>query len=123
LTLKGENPMSIDCLFCRIIAGQIPATVVYRDESVIAIRDIAPQAPTHILVMPIQHLASLADAQPQDAGWLGALLTSAAQIARQEGIAERGYRVTLNTREEGGQSVGHLHAHLLGGRPLSGGLG
>jgi histidine triad (HIT) family protein len=115
--------MSTDCLFCRIIAGQIPATVVYRDEGVIAIRDIAPQAPTHILVMPIQHLASLADAQPQDAGLLGALLATAAQLARQEGIAERGYRVTLNTREEGGQSVGHLHAHLLGGRPLSGALG
>lgn len=115
--------MTTDCLFCRIIAGQIPASVVYRDEGVIAIRDIAPKAPTHILVMPIQHLDSLAEAQPAQAGLIGAVLLAAAQIARQEGIAERGYRVTLNTRAEGGQTVGHLHAHLLGGRPMSGEMG
>jgi histidine triad (HIT) family protein len=115
--------MSTDCIFCRIIAGEIPSTIVYQAEHLIAIRDIAPQAPTHILVMPRQHVASLADAQPEDQGLLGALLAAAAEIARQEGLAERGYRVTLNTREEGGQTVGHLHAHLLGGRRLSGGMG
>jgi histidine triad (HIT) family protein len=115
--------MPTECLFCRIIVGEIPATIVYRDERVVAIRDIAPKAPTHILVMPIQHLASLAEAQAADESLLGALLLAAGHIARQEGVAERGYRVTFNTREEGGQTVGHLHAHLLGGRPLSGELG
>lgn len=115
--------MTTDCLFCRIIAGEIPASVVYRDERLVAIRDIAPQAPTHILVMPIQHLASLAEAQASDETLLGALLLAAAHIARQAGVAEGGYRVALNTRAEGGQTVNHLHAHLLGGRPLSGALG
>ena len=115
--------MPTDCLFCRIIAGQIPATIVYRDKAVIAIRDIAPKAPTHILVMPIQHLDSLAEVQPAEAGLVGAILLAAAHIARQEGVAERGYRVSLNTREEGGQTVGHLHAHLLGGRRMSGDMG
>jgi histidine triad (HIT) family protein len=111
--------MTTDCIFCRIIAGQIPSTVVYRDERLVAIRDIAPKAPTHVLVMPIRHIASLAEAQTGDESLLGALLLAAAHIARQEGVAERGYRMTLNTREEGGQAVGHLHAHLLGGRPMS----
>ena len=115
--------MASDCLFCRIIAGQLPATIVYQDERLIAIRDIAPQAPTHILVMPIQHIDSLAETQLKDIELMGALLLAAAQIARQEGVAERGYRVTLNTRAEGGQTVGHLHAHLLGGRQLSGQMG
>ncbi len=115
--------MPTDCIFCRIIVGEVPATIVYRDERVVAIRDIAPKAPTHILVMPIQHLTSLAEAQTADEGLMGALLLAAAHIARQEGVAERGYRVTLNTRAEGGQTVGHLHAHLLGGRQLSGEMG
>jgi histidine triad (HIT) family protein len=115
--------MPSDCLFCKIIAGEIPATIVYRDDAVIAIRDIAPKAPTHILVMPIQHFDSLADVHVKEAGLMGALLLAAAHIARQEGVAERGYRVTVNTREEGGQTVGHLHAHLLGGRQMSGDMG
>lgn len=115
--------MTTQCLFCRIIAGQIPATIVYQDEDLIAIRDIAPQAPTHILVMPIRHLDSLAEAQSSQAGLMGALLLAAAQIARQEGVAERGYRVVINTRAEGGQTVGHLHVHLLGGRLMGGAMG
>lgn len=115
--------MPTDCLFCRIIAGQIPAAIIYRDERVIAIRDIAPKAPTHILVMPIQHLDSLAEAKAADELVLGALLLAVGHIARQEGVAERGYRVTFNTREEGGQTVSHLHAHLLGGRHMSGEMG
>ena len=115
--------MPSDCLFCRIIAGEIPATIVYRDEMIVAIEDIASRAPTHVLVMPIQHFGSLAEVPAQDRDVLGALLLAAAQVARQAGVAERGYRVVLNTRVEGGQTVGHLHAHVLGGRLMSGDMG
>lgn len=109
--------MASDCLFCKIIAGEIPATVVYRDASVTAIRDIKPVAPTHILVMPNKHLASVAEAQPGDGDLLGALLLTAATLARQEGLGN-GYRLVANAGSDGGQSVNHLHVHLLGGRAL-----
>jgi histidine triad (HIT) family protein len=106
-----------DCLFCKIAAGEIPATVVKRDGRLLAFRDINPQAPTHILVIPTQHVASLD--QAQDAGLLGEMLRFAAGLAREEGIAPRGYRVVFNTNTDGGQTVYHLHAHLLGGRAMT----
>ncbi len=110
--------MAADCLFCQIVAGSIPATVVYQDERLTAIRDINPMAPTHILVMPNRHLPSLAEAGPQDDGLLAALLLAAANLARQEGLVGGGYRTVINTGPDAGQSVPHLHLHLLGGRTL-----
>lgn len=107
------------CLFCRIVAGEIPSTRVHEDDLVIAIRDIAPRAPTHILVLPREHVASVADLTDADATLSGRLLAVAAAIARAEGIAERGYRVVTNVGEWGGQSVDHLHLHLMGGRSMA----
>jgi len=106
-----------DCLFCKIVGGEIPATVVKREGRMLAFRDINPQAPTHLLVIPTHHVASLN--QVQDAGLLGELLRFTSALAREEGIAERGYRVVLNTNPDGGQTVYHLHAHLLGGRAMT----
>ena len=111
--------MASDCLFCQIIAGQIPAKAVYQDERVFAIRDINPQAPTHILLLPKQHLASVDVARAPDESMLGALLLAAAQVARQEDLAVNGYRLVINTGSDGGQSVAHLHVHLLGGRQMT----
>jgi histidine triad (HIT) family protein len=104
------------CLFCQIVAGQRPATRVYHDERVTAFRDINPQAPTHILLVPNRHIPSIAEAQAEDADLLSALLLTAAQIARQEGLT--GYRLVVNNGSEAGQSVWHLHLHLLGGRRM-----
>jgi histidine triad (HIT) family protein len=105
-----------ETIFTRIIRREIPATIVYEDEQFLAFRDIAPQAPVHVLVIPKVPIRSLAEAT--DAGQLGGLLLVAAQVARQEGIESSGYRVVLNTNGDGGQTVFHLHAHVLGGRPL-----
>ena len=110
--------MSDNCLFCKIIAGNVPATVVYKDERLTAIRDINPQAPTHILILPSRHLASVADAQAGDEPLLGALLRVASQIAEKEGLTTSGYRLIINTGPDAGQSVYHVHVHLLGGRKL-----
>lgn len=108
--------MAADCLFCRIAAGEIPATRVAENEHCIAFRDIAPQAPTHVLVIPRVHVASL---DRLESGELGAaVLLMAASVARAEGIAETGYRVVFNTNGHGGQTVHHLHAHVLGGRAM-----
>jgi histidine triad (HIT) family protein len=104
------------CLFCRIVAGEIPATRVAEDELAIAIRDIAPRAPTHILVLPREHIRSAADLTDADAPLTGRLLALAAAIARSEGIAEGGYRIVTNVGTWGGQTVDHLHFHLMGGR-------
>lgn len=109
--------MATDCLFCKIAAGSIPAKLVYQDEQLVAFRDINPVAPTHILLIPRQHIASLDDAQ--DAAQLGALLLAAGRLAREEGLAETGYRVVTNTGPNAGQSVAHLHLHLIGGRAMS----
>ena len=106
-----------DCLFCKIAGGEIAAQVVKRDGRLLAFRDINPQAPTHVLIIPTQHIASLNDAK--DAGLLGEILVFAGKLAREEGIAERGYRVVVNTNADGGQTVFHLHAHLLGGRRMT----
>jgi histidine triad (HIT) family protein len=108
-----------NCPFCRIAAGELPATIVYQDDSVVAFRDIAPRAPTHILVVPRRHVPSLLDLAESDGALLGRIFATAADIARSEGIAERGFRVVANCGPWAGQSVGHLHFHLLGGRTMS----
>ncbi len=104
------------CLFCKIAAGDIPATVVAQDDRFIAFRDIDPQAPTHMLVIPRAHVASLNEVREPE--MLGELLLFARAVAQDEGLGERGYRVVLNTNAEAGQSVFHLHAHVLGGRAM-----
>jgi histidine triad (HIT) family protein len=106
-----------DCLFCRIIRGEIPARKVYEDEHTLAFEDINPQAPTHVLVVPKKHIAGLKEAKPEDAELIGRLHLIAAQIGRQRGI-EDGYRSVLNVGPRSGQSVFHLHVHLLGGRDM-----
>ena len=107
-----------DCLFCRIVAGVIPSQKVFEDEDVIAVRDINPQAPVHVLLLPKRHIASVLDAKESDSGLLGRIALVAGEIARQEGIAERGFRLLTNTGPDGGQAVAHLHYHLLGGRKM-----
>ena len=109
--------MATDCLFCKIIAGAIPATTVYRDDQVVAIRDINPVGPTHILVLPVKHVSSIADATAADTALIGTLTLTAARLAQQEGLGQ-GYRLVINTGPEGGQTVGHLHIHLIGGRQM-----
>ena len=105
-----------DCVFCKVAAGEIPATVVKRDAWFLAFPDINPQAPTHLLVIPTHHVASLD--QAKDSGMLGLMLVFARDLAREVGITQRGYRVVLNTNPNGGQTVYHLHLHVLGGRPM-----
>ena len=109
--------MSSDCLFCKIVHGTIPVARLYADEEIIAFADIHPQAPVHILVIPKQHIASLAHTKPEDEARLGRLLAAAVEVARQQGL-ENGYRLVVNTGPDGGQTVGHLHVHLLGGRHM-----
>jgi histidine triad (HIT) family protein len=113
----------MDCIFCRIAGGEIASDILHEDEEIIAIRDLNPQAPVHILVMPRRHVASLADVTEEESGLVGRMAAVANRLAKSEGIAERGYRIAVNCGEEGGQTVGHLHMHLLGGRQLSGQLG
>lgn len=107
-----------DCLFCRIIAGEIPSAKVYEDKICIAFSDISPQAPTHVLIIPREHFASLDTAEKKHKETLGHLLLTAAEIAREKDFATDGYRVVINTNGDGGQTVFHLHVHLLGGRPF-----
>lgn len=104
------------CLFCKMVAGEIQPDVVFENEAVLAFRDINPQAPTHILIIPKQHVATLNDLN--DATLAGQLLQATVQIAAQEGLAENGYRTVINCNQHGGQEVYHLHIHLLGGRQL-----
>ncbi len=113
----------MSCAFCEIIAGRIPATILFRDGKVIAFRDIHPQAPVHIVIIPIKHIADLTEITGDDFGILAYIFDVANDLARSEGIAGRGYRIVVNSGKEGGQVVGHLHFHLLGGRQLSGQLG
>ena len=105
-----------ECLFCRIIDRKTPAKIVHEDEYAVAIEDIHPQAPVHLLVIPRKHVLSLQDAQNEDEALLGHLLLVAAQLARERGIASRGYRTVVNNGAGAGQSVFHLHLHVLGGR-------
>ena len=108
----------MDCLFCKIAQQQIPATIIYQDEQVIAFRDIAPQAPVHALVIPRRHITTLNDLQPADADLLGHMIITAQRIAVQDGIAETGFRLAMNCNSDGGQTVYHIHLHLLGGRAM-----
>lgn len=110
--------MANDCIFCRIVAGELPATIVYQDDEVTAFNDINPQASIHVLVIPNQHVTSLNEADKMDPALLGRLLQVAAKVARDAGLAESGYRVVTNTGPDSGQSVFHLHFHVLGGNPL-----
>ncbi len=115
--------MSEECLFCRIAAGEIPSDIVYQDEEFLAFRDINPLAPTHILVIPRKHVSSLAQLADQQQELMGRLIILATRLAEKERIAERGYRLVINCGAEGGQVIGHLHLHLLGGRKLYDQLG
>lgn len=108
-----------DCLFCKIIAGTIPADQVLADDDAIAFRDIHPGAPVHVLVVPRRHFGTLRDAARADPGLVGRLMADAAEIAQREGLSEGGYRVVVNTGSDAGQSVHHLHVHVLGGRPMA----
>lgn len=108
--------MSSDCLFCRIVRREIPATIVREDEHTLAFRDIDPKAPTHVLVIPKTHVSSLNEAS--DAAMLGRLLLFATEIAKSEGLETSGYRTVINTGAGAGQTVHHVHVHLLGGRPM-----
>jgi histidine triad (HIT) family protein len=105
------------CLFCQLAAGERPATIVYRGGEVMAFRDINPQAPTHILIIPTKHIASVAEATAEDEELIGRMITAASTIARQENLGQ-GYRLVINTGTQAGQSVFHLHVHLLGGRAM-----
>lgn len=105
-------------LFEKIIAGEIPADIVYRDDDVTAFRDINPKAPTHILIVPNKVIPTANDIGEDDEALVGRLFSVAARLARQEGIAEKGYRLIINCNEHGGQEVFHLHLHLIGGKPL-----
>ena len=104
-----------DCLFCRIAAKQIPSTIVFENDRVVAFRDIAPKAPTHILIVPKEHLATVNDFRAGHKDQIGEMVLAAAKIAAQEGIAERGYRLVFNCNAEAGQVVFHVHLHLMGG--------
>ncbi|MBA7615913.1 Purine nucleoside phosphoramidase [subsurface metagenome] len=113
----------MDCIFCQIVAGKIPADILYQDEEVIAFRDINPLAPTHLLIIPKKHISSLVRLSEAESSLIGDMVNAANQLAKREGISESGYRLVINCGEQGGQLVPHLHMHLLGGRQLSGALG
>lgn len=108
-----------DCLFCRLIAGEIPANIVHQNDHVVAFKDITPQAPTHVLVVPRRHIASLNDLSPADDALIGEMIRTAANIAQEEGHADRGYRTVFNCNADAGQTVFHVHLHLLGGRKMT----
>ncbi|HHH45522.1 MAG TPA: histidine triad nucleotide-binding protein [Thiotrichales bacterium] len=110
--------MSDDCIFCKIAAGEIPGDIVYQDDQVVAFRDLNPQAPTHVLVIPREHISTINDLQEHHAELVGRLYLAAKRVAADEGIAERGYRTVMNCNAEAGQTVFHIHLHLLGGRPM-----
>jgi histidine triad (HIT) family protein len=113
----------MDCIFCKIIAGEIPTEILYQDDEIIAFRDINPQAPVHILIIPKKHIASLDQLSQSDTALVGRMVAVASKLAKDEGIDKKGYRLAINCGKEGGQLVPHLHMHLLGGRQLSDALG
>ena len=108
-----------DCLFCRIVAGQIPATIVYQNDDVVAFKDITPQAPAHVLIVPRRHISTLNDLVPGDDALVGEMVRTAATIAGELGHADRGYRTVFNCNADAGQTVFHIHMHLLGGRSMT----
>jgi histidine triad (HIT) family protein len=118
---RGPKTMTMDadCLFCKIVSGQIPATVVLNNDQVTVFRDINPQLPTHVLIVPNRHVANTETLSPADDALVGAMVRTAQDIARQEGLSERGYRLVFNTGPDAQNSVPHLHLHMLGGRAMS----
>ena len=108
-----------NCLFCKIIAGQIPASIVFQNDHVVAFKDITPRAPTHMLVVPRRHIATLNDLAPDDDALVGEMIRAAASLAKEQGLQERGYRTVFNCNADAGQTVFHIHLHLLGGRPMT----
>ena len=108
-----------ECLFCKIIARQIPASIVYEDDHLLAFNDINPQASTHVLVVPKRHIATLNDLQAGDDGLVGEIVRRAAAIAHERGLSKGGFRTVFNTNRDAGQTVFHIHLHLLGGRPMA----
>ena len=113
----------MDCIFCQIVSGKIPADIVYQNEEVIAFRDIEPQAPVHLIIIPKRHMPSLVHLSEADSSLVGHMVVIANQLAKREGVADSGYRLVISCGNEGGQLVPHLHLHLLGGRRLSDELG
>jgi histidine triad (HIT) family protein len=109
----------MSCLFCRILAGEIPGTFLYQDDRLVVLQDINPQAPLHALVIPRRHVATLNDLSQEDDGLVGEMLRRAAAIAREHGAADAGYRAVFNCNREAGQTVFHIHLHVLGGRPMA----
>jgi histidine triad (HIT) family protein len=109
----------MSCLFCRILAGEIPGTFLHQDDRLVVLKDINPQAPLHALVIPRKHVATLNDLSPEDDGLIGEMLRRAAIVAREHGVADSGYRAVFNCNREAGQTVFHIHLHVLGGRPLA----
>jgi histidine triad (HIT) family protein len=112
------SKMTNSCVFCKIVSNEAKATVIYRDEQVTAFRDIRPAAPTHILIVPNRHIESVGTLEPEDEALMGHLFTVARKLAEQEGIARGGYRLITNTGPDGGQTVFHLHVHLIGGQRM-----
>jgi histidine triad (HIT) family protein len=115
--------MAGECIFCRIVAGEVPSNIVYQDEDFLAFRDILPQAPTHVLIIPKTHITSVAELTEGQQKLAGRLIIIAKNLAEKEGIAKKGYRLVINCGPEGGQLVPHLHLHLIGGRKLDARLG
>ncbi len=115
--------MADECIFCRIVRKEVPSQPIFEDHDLIAIPDIQPAAPVHVLIVPKEHMVNLNDVGKNDVGILGKMLRLSAKIANEKGIAESGYRVVINNGEDGGQVVPHLHLHLLGGKPLNAKMG
>lgn len=113
----------MDCIFCKIVAGQIPADILYQDENILAFRDINPVAPTHVLIIPKKHIPSLARLSKADSSLIADMISAANDLATREGVSESGYRLVINSGKLGGQLVSHLHLHLIGGRQLTNCLG
>ena len=113
--MEHQNP---DCLFCRIVRGEIPAKIVYRNDHVLAFRDISPVAPQHVLIIPLKHIASLSNLTPEDEAIAGHILLAAGTVAEILGIRESGYRVVFNSGADAMRSVFHIHGHLIGGKPM-----
>ena len=108
-----------DCLFCKLAEGDIPATILFEDDTLVAFKDLNPQAPLHLLIIPRQHIGSLNDLSDADDALVGSMVRRAAAIAKEHGYDERGYRTVFNTNRDAGQTVFHIHLHLLAGRPLA----
>ena len=113
----------MDCIFCQIASGKIPGDIVYEDQEIIAFRDIKPKAPVHLIIIPRKHIPSLDQLNESDSALVGRMVAVGNKLAKDEGVAQKGYRLAVNCGKEGGQLVPHLHIHLLGGRQLSDSLG